>query len=166
MKTTQPPRKQSWMTALLLYGLALLLVLLSPVLGALAAAVAAWQALLAGSIWYMPLGLLLVLAAIAMVQSHKPFDLALLGLVAVAVIAWLRADSPQQGRLLDAIQALALQSHLMAGVLLVMILALLLVHTTRRFGRPSAWPRPIWIGLPMIMLSISAAGGSVVGRLY
>ena len=161
-----PVHKRSRTAGLLLYGLALSLVLLAPALGVLAAAVAVWQALLAGSIWYMPLGLLMVLAAIAMVQSHKAFDLALLGLVAVAVIAWFRADSLQQGRLLDGIQALALQTHLMAGVLLVMIVALVLVHAARRFGGPRAWPRLIWIGLPVIvLLSISAAGNSVIGSL-
>ncbi len=115
-----------------MYGLALLLI---PVLGVLATAVAAWQALLAGSIWYMPVGLVLVLAAIAMVQSHKLFDLALLGLVVFAVLAWFRADSMQQDRLLDAIQALAPQTHLMAGGLLVMIVALVLIHRVRRAGR-------------------------------
>ena len=135
MNTMMPPPKRTWSANLLLYGLALSLVLLAPVLGALAAAVAFWQALLAGSIWYLPLGLVLVLAAIAMVYSHKLFDLALLGLVVVAAITWFKVDSPLQGRLLDAIEALAPQTGLMTGVLVVMVLALVLIHVARRSGR-------------------------------
>lgn len=118
-----------------LFGLALSLIVLAPALGAVAAAVVVWQALLAGSIWYMPLGLVLVLAAIAMVQSHKPFDLALLGLVIVAVIAWFMADALQQGRLVDALLALAPQTGLMFTLLVMMLAALVLIHGARRAGR-------------------------------
>jgi hypothetical protein len=135
MKVTTPTRKRSRTVGLLLYGLALFLVLLAPVLGAMALAVAVWQALVAGSIWYMPLGLVLVLAAIALVQSHRPFDLGLLGLVAVMVIVWFRSDFLQQGHLLDAIQTLAPQTGLMIGVLVVMVVALVLIHAARRNGR-------------------------------
>lgn len=164
MNTMLLPPRRSRIAHLLLYVLALSLVLIAPVLGMLAAAVAVWHALLAGSIWYMPLGLVLVLATIAMIQSHKPFDLALLGLVIVTVITWFRMDPLQQSRLLDAMQTLAQQTHLMAGVLLAMILALVVLHATRQFGSPAAWPRLIWIGLPVIvLLSISAAGNSVIG---
>lgn len=83
------------------------MVLLAPILGILAATAVAWQALLAGSIWYMPLGLVLVLAAIAMAYSHNLFDLAVLGLVIVAMIAWFTADGLQQGRLVEALLAMA-----------------------------------------------------------
>lgn len=118
-----------------MYGLAFVLVVISPALGLLAAAVATWQALLAGSIWYMPLGLILVLATIAMVQSHKPFDLALLGVVAVGVIAWFMADVLQQGRLIEALLAMAAQTDLMFLLLVAMVLTLMLIHATRRIGR-------------------------------
>lgn len=130
-----PPRTRSRTATALLYGLALVLVLLAPLLGALAAAVAIWQALLAGSIWYMPLGLVLVLAAIAMVHSHKLFDVALLGLVIVAVVAWFMAGALQQGRLVDALLALAPQTGLMSGLLVMMLVALVLIHVARRTGR-------------------------------
>jgi hypothetical protein len=135
MKITTPTRKRSRTVGLLLYALALSLVLLAPVLGAMALAVAVWQALVAGSIWYMPLGLVLVLATIGLVQSHKPFDLALLGLVVAAVIAWFWSDLLPQGRLLDGLQALVPQTGLMVGALVVMVVALILIHTTRRTGR-------------------------------
>jgi len=95
----------------------------------------AWQALLAGSIWYMPMGLLLVLAVIAMIYSHKLFDLALAGLVLVVVVAWFRADSLQQGRWLDSAQLLLPQTGLLAGLLVLMVLALALIHLARRTGR-------------------------------
>jgi len=111
------------------------MVLLAPILGILAAAAVAWQALLAGSIWYMPLGLVLVLAAIAMSYSHNLFDLAVLGLVIVAMIAWFTADGLQQGRLLEALLAMAPRTGLMAGLLLVMVLALVLIHAARRTSR-------------------------------
>ncbi|NBD95777.1 MAG: hypothetical protein GVY11_04785, partial [Gammaproteobacteria bacterium] len=117
------------------YGLAVVLIIISPVLGLLAAAVATWQALLAGSIWYMPLGLILVLATIAVVESHKPFDLALLGLVVVGVIAWFKADVLQQGRLVDTLWAMAAQTGLMSVLLVAMVLALVLIHAARRIGR-------------------------------
>ncbi len=135
MNTMMSPPKRTWSVNLLLYGMALSLVLLAPMLGALAAAVAFWQALLAGSIWYLPLGLVLVLAAIAMVYSHKLFDLALLGLVVVAVIAWFMADAPQQGRLLEVLLTLAPKTGLMAGLLVIMVGALMLIHAARRAGR-------------------------------
>jgi hypothetical protein len=130
-----PPPTRSRTATVLLYGLALSLVLLAPLLGILAAAVAVWQALLAGSIWYMPLGLFLVLAAIAMVYSHKLFDLALLGLMIVAAVTWSMADALQQSRLLDALLALASQTGLMSGLLVMMLVALVLIHVARRTGR-------------------------------
>lgn len=112
-----------------------MLVVLSPVLGMAAAAVAVWQALLAGSIWYMPMGLVLVLTAIAVVQSHKPFDLTLLGLGVVTLIAWLGANPLQKDRLLDGILALSRQTPLLVGMLSVVVVALVLVHIARRNGR-------------------------------
>ena len=135
MNAILPPPIRSRTVSLLLYGLAVLMVLLAPILGILAAAAVAWQALLAGSIWYMPLGLVLVLAAIAMAYSHNLFDLAVLGLVIVAMIAWFTADGLQQGRLLEALLAMAPRTGLMAGLLLVMVLALVLIHAARRTSR-------------------------------
>lgn len=135
MNTMFSPRKRSRTASLLLYGLALTLVLLAPVIGAVAAAVAVWQALLAGSVWYMPIGLVLVLAAIAIVQSHKPFDLAVFGLVVVTLLAWFSTNARRQGELLDAIVTLSPRTPLLAGALLVMVVALVLIHTARRSGR-------------------------------
>ncbi|RFF27023.1 hypothetical protein DZK25_10515 [Wenzhouxiangella sp. 15181] len=116
-------------------ALAIVLVLLSPALGVMAAAIATWHALLAGSFWYMPLGLVMTLAAFAMVQSHRLFDLAFLGLMVVAAITWFGLDSPQQRSLLEAVQALASQTYLMAGVLLVMLVAGVLIHIARGANR-------------------------------
>jgi hypothetical protein len=135
MNTIPPPPTRSRTASLLLHGLALSLVLMAPVLGVLAAAVALWQALLAGSIWYMPLGLVLVLGTIALVYSHKLFDLVLLGLLVVALIAWSMADAVQQGRVLDALLALPPRTGLMAGLLAMMVVALVLIHAARRAGR-------------------------------
>lgn len=135
MNTMLFSQKRSGTTRLLLYGLAVTLVVLSPVLGMAAAAVAVWQALLAGSIWYMPMGLVLVLTAIAVVQSHKPFDLTLLGLGVVTLIAWLGANPLQKDRLLDGILALSRQTPLLVGMLSVVVVALVLVHIARRNGR-------------------------------
>lgn len=135
MNTMLSPRTRSKTTSLLLYGLAITLVVLAPAMGAVAAAVAFWQALLAGSVWYMPIGLVLVLAAIAVMQSHKPFDLAVLGLVIVAPLAWFSASPRQQEQLLNAVLALPSRTLLLGGVLPVMILALVLIHAARRSGR-------------------------------
>lgn len=129
--TTALPKRSNTIN-FLFYGLALLLVLLSPALGVLVAAVATWHALLAGSFWYMPLGVVLLLAAIAMVQNHKLFDLVFLGVVILTVIAWFGADSLQQRYLLEGVHALLSQTHLMAGVLATLIVALVLIHIARR----------------------------------
>lgn len=137
MKTMTPTLERSRTSSLLLYGLTLTLVLLAPALGIAAAAIAAWHSLLAGSIWYLPLGLVLVLATIAILKSHKPFDLALLGLLALGVIAWFRTDVLRQGLFLDSIQGLAAQTSLMVGLLLIMALVLAMLYTTRHF-----WPAP------------------------
>lgn len=119
------------MTRLLLHGLALVLVLLAPALGMATAAVATWHSLLAGSIWYLPLGLVLVLTMIAILESHKPFDLVLLGLLALGVVAWFRVDALQQGLFVDSLQELAIRTSLMVGLLLIMTLALALCYTMR-----------------------------------
>lgn len=135
MNTITPPRTRSRTASLLLLGLALSLVVLAPALGAVAAAIAVWQALLAGSIWYMPLGLVLVLAGISMMQSHKLFDLALLGLLVIAVTGLFMADALQRARMVDALLAMAGQTVLMSGLLVMMLAALALIHAARRSGR-------------------------------
>lgn len=135
MNAILPPQTRSRTASLLLYGMALSLVVLAPALGAIAAAVAVWQALLAGSVWYMPLGLVLVLATIAMVNSHKPFDLALLGLVVASVVAWFLAGTQNRDRLVDALLALAPHTALMYGLLMMMLAALVLIHAARSTGR-------------------------------
>jgi hypothetical protein len=135
MNTMLTPSKRSRTASVLMHSLALILVMLAPVLGLLAAAVAAWHAIVAGSIWYLPLALVIVLAAIAMIQSHKPFDLALLGLVVVAAFSWFMADSLQQVRLFDSILSLVPRTYLLGTILLVMVVALVLIHTVRRTGR-------------------------------
>jgi len=116
----------------LLYSLVILLV---PAIGAIAVAIASWQALLSDSIWTIPLGLVVVLAVMAMVQSHKLFDLTLLGLVIVVVTAWLMTNSAIQDRIMEAVQTLASWTGMMIGLLLVMVLALVLIHAARRTGR-------------------------------
>lgn len=133
-KTLLPP-KQTLGSRLLLYGVTLILALVASALGILAAAIALWQALLAGSIWYMPLGLLLLLGAIAIIYSHKLFDLALLGLLLVAVMAWFMVDALQQAHLLEALLVVASRTYLMAGMMLAMVMTLVLIHSARRAGR-------------------------------
>lgn len=135
MNTPNSPPTRSSFLNFLFYTLAFMLVVLSPALGVLAAAIATWHALLAGWFWYMPLGLVMILAAIAMVQSHRLFDVAFLVLMVVATITWLGIDSLQQRAFLEAVQALTAQTYLMAGVLLVMLASLMLIHFARRSER-------------------------------
>ncbi|RFF30673.1 hypothetical protein [Wenzhouxiangella sediminis] len=78
------------------FSLAWTLVLLSAALGLIAAAIATWQAQLAGSILYMPLGLVIALALIPVAHKHKPIDLLLLALMLLGVAFWFSAESPQQ----------------------------------------------------------------------
>jgi|GEM_PF-3693747 len=131
MNTIALPPRRTWITVLL-YSLVILLV---PAIGAIAVAIASWQALLSDSIWTIPLGLVVVLAVMAMVQSHKLFDLTLLGLVIVVVTAWLMTNSAIQDRIMEAVQTLASWTGMMIGLLLVMVLALVLIHAARRTGR-------------------------------
>jgi len=133
MKAMTQTQDRSRAASLVAYGLALSLVLLAPLLGAVVAAVAVWQALLAGSIWYAALGLVLVLSVIAMVQSHRLFDLAVLGLAVAVMVTWFATDSAHQSRLLEVSQALTVETRLMAGV--ATVLTLILIHAVRRWGR-------------------------------
>lgn len=135
MNTLTSAPKRSRLLNSLFYTLAIMLVILSPALGVLAAAIATWHALLAGWFWYMPLGLVMVLAAIAMVQSHRLFDLGVLVLMVAAAIIWFGIDSLQQRSLLEAVQALTAQTYLMVGVLMVMLVSLVLIHLARRSNR-------------------------------
>lgn len=112
-----------------------MLVLLSPALGVAAAGIATWHALLAGSFWYMPLGVVIALALISMAQSHTAFDVALLGLTVFAVMTWLGLDSLQQRDLLSIVEVLTSQTSLMAGVLLAMLSTLLFIRILRRRKR-------------------------------
>lgn len=107
-----------------------MLVLIAPALGAVTAAVATWQAVLAGSILYMPLGLVLVLAVIAIVQSHKPLDFVLFGLLLVGVIAWFRTDPLRQAGWLESLQEWASLLHLVPGLLLILGLLLIWLYST------------------------------------
>lgn len=108
------------------------LLLLAPLLGLIAALIATWYALLAGSIWYMPLGLLLVLSAIALIQSHKRSDLLVLGLAVAGVLTVLRMETAQQNRLAEILVGLTSETALMAALLLVMLAALILLRSIRR----------------------------------
>lgn len=138
MNAIMHPRKRSIFTGTLLYSLSLLLVLAAPVLGLAASSVAAWNSLLAGSVLYMPLGLVLLLAVVAVVHTHKAFDITLLALVGFGVTTWFLAGAVRQIRLLDAVQTFAAQTPLMIGALLVMVVVLVLVRATRRSGGAGA----------------------------
>lgn len=131
MQQTNPQPRSTWIGELLTYGPALLL---APLLGLIAAAIAAWHALLAGSIWYLPLGLLLFLASFAVLQTHKWFDLALLGLVTAGAFTVLRMDAVEQGRHLDAILSFTLDSGRLVAVLLAILTVLAFVHLARQKG--------------------------------
>lgn len=166
MNAINPPSWRSKTVSVLLYALALLLVLLAPLLGLMAAVVGTWHALVAGSFWYMPLGLILLLAVVALAHNHKPFDLALLGLLVLAVIAWFIAEPLQQLQLLDAFRALVAQTSVMGILLSMMILLLGLLYATRLVGSRTVRSRLVWIGLPAILLlSISAFGGNLLRGL-
>jgi len=76
VNTTQSPNASrpgglALLNNTLLCTLACLLILIAPLLGLMVAAIGAWHAIVAGSIFYLPLGLAVVLAALAIVQSHK-----------------------------------------------------------------------------------------------
>ena len=120
-----PTRLGTWLT----YGA---LILIVPALGFLAALIAAWHALLAGSIWYMPLGLLLLLTAAALIESHKLFDLALLGLVTAGFVVVFRMEPLQQNRLSDALMGFALQTGLLVSVICLVLVMLIWLRSIRQ----------------------------------
>ena len=129
MRSTIPRRNPARLGTWLTYGA---LILIVPALGFLAALIAAWHALLAGSIWYMPLGLLLLLTAAALIESHKLFDLALLGLVTAGFVVVFRMEPLQQNRLSDAFMGFALQTGLLVSVVFLVLVILIWLRSIRQ----------------------------------
>lgn len=93
LETADRPGMVTRLGHVVLYGLALVLVLLAPILGMLVAAVAAWHAVLAQSIILLPLGLFLVLVILSVYQRHGRSDLAVLSLMLAATASWFLLDS-------------------------------------------------------------------------
>lgn len=115
----------------ILYSLALLLVVMAPLLGLVAAGTAIWYATLAGSMLYMPLGLIIVLAILAILHSHKKGDLALLALLLTGVSAWFLANAETRAAALEWLSAVADQTALLIGLLVLAVIALGLIYTLR-----------------------------------
>lgn len=124
----------------LLFSLALILLLASPALGLLAAAVATWQAQLAGSVLYMPLGLVLVLALIAVIQSHKPLDVLLFGSLVLGTIGWFIADAHQQAHISGIVLDLSTRVNFMPGLIVASLLTAALLFTTLRIRKVKTPP--------------------------
>ena len=146
-----------------LYILVLLLVIAVPLLGLVAAAIGTWHALAAGSIFYLALGVIILLMALAIFQSHKKGDLTLLVLLLTGAAAWFLIDAQTQARLLGWAEGLAARTELLTGLLVLMVIALVLIYAFRLITRPATRFRLALAGIPLILLiTISASGASFI----
>jgi cbb3-type cytochrome oxidase subunit 3 len=131
LETADRPGMVTRLGHVVLYGLALVLVLLAPILGMLVAAVAAWHAVLAQSIVLLPLGLFLVLVILSVYQRHGRSDLTVLSLMLAATASWFLLDSQARIEMLKWGGALVLPVELLVGALAVMVLLLVLLFVSR-----------------------------------
>lgn len=142
-----------------MYGLMLILAMVTPVLGLAVAAIGAWLALLAGSIYYLPLGLMILLAGMAILRSPL---VAIIGFAVIATLAGLVAVMDDKGWIPAWTVDLASRMDLMIGMLVLMVLAFMIVHWQRFFTTPLGHSRLVWLSVPLLLL---AAGCVSVGSL-
>lgn len=142
-----------------MYGLMLVLAMVSPVLGLAVAAVGTWLALLAGSIYYLPLGLMILLAGMAILRSPLA---AIIGLAVIATLVWSVNVMDDKGWIPAWTVDLASRMDLLIGMLVLMVLAFIIVHWQRYFTTSLGHSRLVWLSVPLLLL----AGGCVsVGSL-
>lgn len=122
----------------ILYSLLLLAVPVSLPLGMVAAAMGAWFAIQGGSLMYLPLGLVVLLAGLVIVRSHSISDFVVLVLLALATIGWSISGSETRSWLLSSVVELSGRIELLLGFLVIMVAALLIVYSLR--NRPLAGP--------------------------
>lgn len=91
----------------ILYSLLLLVVPVSLPLGMVAAAMGAWFAIQGGSLIYLPLGLALLLAGIAIVRSRSIAAFALSAILLAAVIGWSISGNDARSRLVGSVVELS-----------------------------------------------------------
>ena len=145
------------------FALALLLVLVAPLLGLLAAAIGTWHAIVAGSIFYLPLGLVIVLMVLAIIQCHKTGDIALLTVMVAGAVTWFLAGGQTQTRLLEWVESLVGRTELLAGLLVLMVMWLVMLYTFRLVPARATRLKLALAGTPLILLlSISTSGASII----
>lgn len=138
LSTKQAPafRPSGWkrIGLAVLYVLALTLLLLAPVLGLAVGAVGAWHAILAGSIFYLPIGVLLMLVGLSVYQCHRKRDIATLALLAAAVSGWFLVDLTTRNKMQEWAVGLILPVELLAGLLALLVLLLAVLLAWRLFA--------------------------------
>lgn len=146
----------------ILYGMLLLAVLVSLPLGMVIAAMGAWFAVQGGSLIYLPVGLVILLAGLAIVRSHSIADFFLLALLALATIAWSISGFDARSRILSSVLELSGRVELLLGLLVIMVVAIFIVHWHRIFAVPAGRLRLVWVGIPLLLMTASASVGSFV----
>gem|GEM_PF-3237472 len=141
----------------ILHGVLLLAVLVSLPLGVVIGAMGAWFALKGGSLMYLPVGLVILLAGLAILRSRSITDFFMLVLLASAMIAWSISGVDARSWLLSSAVELSGRVDLLAGLLVIMVLTLLVVHWHRLFAGPAGRSRLVWVGLPLILLAAGSA---------
>lgn len=164
--STQPSRHQEtsirWPRGIL-YGMLLLAVLVSLPLGMVIAAMGAWFAIRGGSLIYLPVGLVILLAGLAILRSHSIADFLLLALLGFAMIAWSISGIDARSWMLSSVVELSGRIDLLLGLLVTMVLAFFVVHWHRIFAGPAGRLRLVWVGIPLLLLTAgSASVGSFV----
>lgn len=120
---------------------ALVSAVVAPLLGLAAAGIGTWHALVAGSIFYMPLGLIIMLMGLAILHSHNKWDLWLLGLLVVGAATWYYVGGQDWTRMLGWAEGLAVHTELLAGLLVLLVMALVLVYVFRFIAMSAARSR-------------------------
>ena len=101
------------------------------------AAIGAWLAVQGGSLLYLPVGLAILFAGLAIVRSHSIADFVLLVIMTLAMVAWSQSGDDDRARLLGSMTELSGRIDLLLGLLVIMLVALLIAHWCRPLARPA-----------------------------
>lgn len=140
----------------ILYSFLLLVVPVSLPLGMVAAAMGAWFAIQGGSLIYLPLGLALLLAGVAIVRSRSIADLSMLALLVFAAFGWSFSGSDVKSRLLSSLAELSGRFELLLGLLACLAVALVVLQWHRIAAAPTGRSRLRWGAIPLLVASVAS----------
>lgn len=120
----------------MLYGMLLLAVPVSLPLGMASAAIGAWFAIQAGSPIFLPAGLVILLAALAVLRSRSVADFVFLVLALLALIGWSNSGHDARNWVQNSVAELSGRVDVLMGLLAIMVAALLSILWYRHVSVP------------------------------